>query len=261
MLPEIGASGAKTLILIGVLALVILLESFFPFFKNWKGKLRHGRRNLGIDLFNGLIIALIFSTLTASVVGMAQQAHFGLLEAFDGPLWIKTVFALVLFDLWMYLWHRINHRIPFLWRFHRMHHSDNQVDATSALRFHTVELIFSSLLRLAVIPLLGLSFAQVILYEICLQPFIIFHHSNVALPEVWDRLLRIVIVTPNMHRVHHSTIPNETDSNYASIFSFWDRLGKSFRRREDFASLKFGLTDFPEEKWQTFLGMLKTPLK
>jgi len=261
MLPEIGANEAKTLILVGVLALVILLEFLFPFFKNWEGRLRHGSRNVGIGLFNGLVIALIFSTLTAWVVGRAQQAHFGLLEAFDGPLWIKTGLALALFDLWMYLWHRVNHRIPLLWRFHRMHHSDNQVDATAALRFHIGELIFSSLLRLAVIPLLGLSLSQVILYEICLQPVIIFHHSNVALPEAWDRLLRIFIVTPNMHRVHHSNVPDETDSNYSSIFSFWDRLGKSFRRRKNFASLKFGLNEFPEERWQTFLGMLKTPLK
>jgi sterol desaturase/sphingolipid hydroxylase (fatty acid hydroxylase superfamily) len=179
----------------------------------------------------------------------------------DWPAWAETVAALILFDLWMYLWHRANHQIRFLWRFHRMHHSDNQVDATTALRFHTGELILSSILRLAVVPLLGISLSQLILYETLLQPIIIFHHSNVALPEKIDRIFRALIVTPNMHRVHHSMVNQETNSNYSSIFSFWDRIGQSFRRRIDLLTLRYGLSDFPEETWQTVVGMLKTPLK
>jgi sterol desaturase/sphingolipid hydroxylase (fatty acid hydroxylase superfamily) len=161
----------------------------------------------------------------------------------------------------MYLWHRANHAIPFLWRFHRMHHSDPAVDVTTALRFHVGEITLSSTLRLAVIPLLGLRLGEVILYETLLLPVIAFHHSNVALPEKWDRRLRAVIVSPNMHRVHHSDWQPETDSNFSSIFSWWDRLGRSFRLRPDIRALRYGLRDFDGQEWQNLWGLLRTPLR
>ena len=159
----------------------------------------------------------------------------------------------------MYLWHRANHRILFLWRFHRMHHSDPQMDVTTALRFHTGELVFSSLLRFAVVPLLGMNLWQLIFYEILLLPIIQFHHSNVNLPESWDRCLRTIIVTPNIHRVHHSRWQPETDSNYSSIFSFWDRVFGSFRLRKDSHTIQYGLYTYDAQEWQTTWGMLKTP--
>jgi len=142
--------------------------------------------------------------------------------------------------------HNANHRVPFLWRFHRMHHTDMEMDSTSAIRFHTLEIVFSSCLRLAVAPLLGIEFTHLFVYEICLQPVIIFHHSNIAFPEKWDRILRALIVTPNMHRVHHSLETYETNSNYSSVFSVWDRLAGTFRKREDMATLTFGLKEFRE---------------
>lgn len=245
---------------VAALAAILWLETVFPLFQGRINRLRHATRNLGIGLLNGLVLALAFSFLTAWGVAWSDQRGFGLLALTAWPPWAETLLALLLFDLWMYLWHRANHRIPFLWRFHRMHHTDDQLDASSALRFHTGELIFSSLLRLAVVPLLGMSLTQLILYETLLQPIILFHHSNVALPERFDRVLRFLIVTPNMHRVHHSQERFETDSNYSSVFSFWDRLGKSFRRRPDPLTLCYGLPEFPEEKWQTLSGMLKTPI-
>lgn len=250
----------KTVIQIGALALILWFETLFPLFRRggMNQRLIHIGRNLGLGLFNGLVIALLFSSLTAWATRAAGD--FGILAQMNGSAWLENLLAILFFDLWMYLWHRANHRIPFLWKFHRMHHSDNQVDATTALRFHTGELVFSSTLRLAVLPLLGLSLSQLLLYETCLQPIIILHHSNVAIPEKIDRILRTLIVTPNMHRVHHSQVNRETNSNYSSIFSFWDRIGKSFTRRRDLSNLRYGLPDFPEPQWQTFGGMLKTPL-
>ncbi|HSA59219.1 MAG TPA: sterol desaturase family protein [bacterium] len=256
----LGAGEIKILVQVGALALILCLEAVFPLFQGRKERFRHIGRNLAVGLLNGILLALLFSTLTASVTLRAQETGFGLLSTLSCPPWAETLLALFLFDLWMYLWHRANHRIPFLWRFHRMHHTDDQLDVSSALRFHTGELVLSSLLRLAVVPLLGMSLSQLILYETLLQPIILFHHSNVALPERFDRVLRFLIVTPNMHRVHHSQERFETDSNYSSVFSFWDRLGKSFRRRPDPLTLRYGLPEFPDEKWQTVAGMLKTPL-
>jgi sterol desaturase/sphingolipid hydroxylase (fatty acid hydroxylase superfamily) len=241
------------------LGLVFWLERVFPLFQGRKRRFRHALPNLGIGVLNGLVISLGFAAVTLKVIEMAENHSWGLLRQIHGSPLAEGIIAFILFDLWMYLWHRANHQIPFLWRFHRMHHSDLEVDSTSALRFHAGEIILSSLLRLIVIPLIGMQFIHLLIYEICLQPIIIFHHSNVALPEKIDRIFRAVIVTPNMHRVHHSQIRDETDSNYSSIFSFWDRFIKSFRKRKDTRTLVYGLPYLHEMQWQSFWGMLRTP--
>lgn len=225
------------------------------------GRIRHGVRNIGVGLVNGAVTGFLFSGATLFVMEASARRHFGLLHRLQAPSWLGTLLALLLFDLWMYLWHRANHGVPFFWRFHRMHHSDPMVDVTTALRFHPGELLFSAVLRLGVLAALGLGFRHLVLYETILLPTIRLHHSNVALPEKWDRLLRILIVTPNMHRVHHSDESFETNSNYASIFSFWDRLAKTFRLRDPL-TLHYGLPGFQEPRWQTLGGMfLATPLR
>lgn len=241
------------------LGLVFWLEGVFPLFQGRKERIRHALRNVGTGALNGLVISLGFAAVTLKSIQIAENNSWGLLRQIDLSPLIEGVFAFILFDLWMYVWHVANHQIPFLWRFHRMHHSDLEVDSTSALRFHTGEIILSSLLRLIVIPLIGMQFLHLLIYEICLQPIIIFHHSNVALPEKIDRILRMVIVTPNMHRVHHSQIRDETDSNYSSIFSFWDRMIRSFRKRKDTRTLVYGLPYLQEKEWQSLWGMLRTP--
>lgn len=241
------------------LGLVFWLEGLFPLFQGRKKRLRHALPNLGIGILNGIFISLFFSTVTLNVMHFAESRSWGLLHQLSLNSWQEGLLVFVLFDLWMYVWHVANHQIPFLWRFHRMHHSDLDLDSTSALRFHTGEIVFSSLLRLLVISLIGMQLIHLLIYEICLQPVIIFHHSNVALPEKIDRIFRAVIVTPNMHRVHHSQIRGETDSNYSSIFSFWDRIIRSFRKKADTRILVYGLPYLQEKEWQNFWGLLKTP--
>ena len=251
----------KTVLAIAVLAFLWCLETWLPLYRERHGnRLKHAGRNIVIALFNTTVILMLYGIM-AVVAPWNYNQKLGLLNLLDFPPTIETGIALLLFDGWMYLWHRANHKIPFLWRFHRMHHSDREMDVTSATRFHTGELIFSSILRLGVIPLLGLELWQLVLYEVMLLPVIQFHHSNVNLPERWDRLLRAIIVSPNMHRVHHSRIQHETDSNYSSVFSFWDRLACTFRRREDVGAIEFGLLEFDDLKWQTILGMLRTPFR
>jgi sterol desaturase/sphingolipid hydroxylase (fatty acid hydroxylase superfamily) len=171
------------------------------------------------------------------------------------------VTAVVLMDGWMYLWHRLNHRLPWLWRFHAVHHADAEMDATSAVRFHTGEIALSSVARLAVLPLLGLSVGQVLLYEALLLPVILFHHSNVRVPAALDRVLRLVIVTPWMHWVHHSEWRPETDSNFSSVLSVWDRLFGSFRLRERPGEIRLGLGMTDEHAWRTLPGMLAMPFR
>lgn len=253
-------SQIKTLLGIAILLILWCLETWLPLFAAHRmSRLRHAGRNLAITGFNTVIIGLMFSSLIAVVAAWSGNQKAGLLHVLGWPLWIETAIALLLFDGWMYLWHRANHVIPFLWRFHRMHHTDREMDVTTATRFHTGELILSSILRLAIIVLLGLNLWQVVVYEVILIPVIQFHHSNVNLPERWDRLLRVLVVSPNMHRVHHSRFQPETDSNFSSVFSFWDRLAHTFRRREDVRTIKLGLSEFDDSQWQTIWGMLKTP--
>lgn len=242
------------------LALIFTLETLFPLFQGRPGRIRHALRNIGAGLLNVVVLYLVFSGLIAASAAWSRDHSFGLLNLLPLPSPLETFIAFILFDLWMYVFHRANHQVPFLWRFHRAHHTDNQVDVTSALRFHFGEITISSLFRLILIPLLGMSLGQLFLYEICLQPVILFHHSNVALPEKWDRLMRALIVSPNMHRLHHSELRPETDSNYSSVFSCWDRLAKTFRRRPTLQALKYGLPEFPEPQWQTLAGIVKTPL-
>ncbi|MBI4436454.1 MAG: sterol desaturase family protein [Candidatus Omnitrophica bacterium] len=256
--PE-GLKEGKILLEIVILSLLLILEAWLPLFKERKERLRHGSRNIAMGLMNGAMTGFLFSGATAFITEAAEFQGFGLLHWIEIPFWTEAAIAIFVFDLWMYLWHRANHQMPFLWRFHRMHHSDPQLDVTTALRFHIGELTLSSLVRFGILYLLGLTLWQLILYETILLPIILFHHSNVALPERWDRLFRILLVTPNMHRVHHSHFQPETDSNYSSIFSFWDRFAKSFRRKEDILTLHYGLDAFEAERWQSFLGLLVTP--
>jgi sterol desaturase/sphingolipid hydroxylase (fatty acid hydroxylase superfamily) len=139
-----------------------------------------------------------------------------------------------------------------------MHHSDREMDVTTATRFHVGEHLFSAALRLALIPLFGFEIVHLLIYETLVLGVTMFHHANISLGR-WDALLRWLIVTPFMHKVHHSRWRPETNSNYATLFSSWDRLFRSFRMRADCSTIELGLDEFVDAHWQTFGGMLKTP--
>ncbi|MGH9837594.1 MAG: sterol desaturase family protein [Blastocatellia bacterium] len=232
--------------LIAVAGLILLLglESRIPAAIGRRRRLCHAARNLALGLFNAVVLALLAAPLIAHVGLWAESSGFGVLRMIPLPTAAATAAAILLFDAWMYLWHRANHELDFLWRFHRVHHSDSEMDATTAVRFHTGEILISSALRLAVIPLLGITIHQLLIYEMLLLPVILFHHSNVRVPERLDRWLRLVIVTPAIHRVHHSRLRIETDSNYSSVFSFWDRIAGTFRLRRDGQPVNFGLDEY-----------------
>ena len=247
--------------LIAALGLILLLglESWAPAASGRHHRFRHAARNLMLGLPNTAASVLLAAPLIAWVSLWAESSGFGLLRLAQLPSIIATIMAILLFDGWMYLWHRSNHEINFLWRFHRVHHSDPEMDATTATRFHTGEILISSALRLAVIPLLGITVGQLLAYEMLLLPVILFHHSNVQFPEKMDRWLRLLIVTPAIHRVHHSRLRDETDSNYSSVFSFWDRIAKTLRLRWDGQPVNFGLNEFGATRWERLPSLLIMP--
>lgn len=252
-----------------VMLLLFVWESLHPFYA-WftdgkKGRGRHVFRNLLLGLLNGLVVGAVFVGLWFAVSVWADNAGFGLLHFLEGKMDItgawRAILAVLLLDFWMYVWHRMNHEIPFFWRFHKVHHSDNKMDVTTASRFHTGEIILSSVFRIAVIALLGIRLWELVLYEILMFAVVQFHHANIRIPEKADHFLRFLIVTPSMHRVHHSRWQPETDSNYSSLFSFWDRMARTFRINPNPENIQIGLDDFDKDDKQSLKGMLKTPFE
>jgi sterol desaturase/sphingolipid hydroxylase (fatty acid hydroxylase superfamily) len=243
---------------------ILLLASFWcwetwrPFFGQGRTRTRHALHNLAIALFNTVILGLAFGYVIAALADWTEQKQYGLLHSlgFSGP--IHFALAVLLLDGWMYVWHRANHTIPVLWRFHRVHHSDRHMDVTTATRFHLGEHVTSSLLRLGLIPLLGIELWNLVVYDTLVIAITQFHHADISIGR-WDRWLRYLIVTPTMHKVHHSDYQPETDSNYSSVLSIWDRFAGSFRMRPDPKTLVFGLTEFTDARWQSWWGMMKTP--
>jgi sterol desaturase/sphingolipid hydroxylase (fatty acid hydroxylase superfamily) len=258
-------SRIKTASSVGLLVLLLAWESWTPFFTYFAAaageRTRHGLKNLGLGVLNAVVTGLLFVGIWWGTAAWAERQHFGMLRWVELPAWARFAGALLLFDAWMYFWHRLNHRVPFLWRFHRTHHSDPRMDVTTANRFHLGEILFSSILRVPVIALLGLRLWELAVYEAAMFAVVQLHHANIALPAWLDRGLRAVIVTPFMHKVHHSRWQPETDSNYSSLFSFWDRLFRTFRLRDDPRTLHFGLQEFDGAENHTLTGLLATPLK
>lgn len=251
---------AKRLLYVVFLVLFWTWETWQPFFGQGEGRWKHAAKNLTLALLNTILLQGTFAALTIIAADWAEENRLGLLNLIPMTDFFRWVFALVLLDGWMYLWHRANHEIPFLWCFHRMHHSDRNMDVTTATRFHLGEHILSSMARLAFIPLLGLNIRMILAYDVLLLAAVMFHHADISLG-CWDQRLRWFMVTPDMHKIHHSSYQPETDSNYATILSLWDRLGNSYRMRSDPGKITFGLEGFSTEFWQTWWGMWRTPFQ
>lgn len=214
---------------LGVLALMMLWEWRSP-----ARPLQHARwlrwsSNLGIVVINTAILRFLLPVLAVGTALWAEQQHWGLLNQIDWPDWVKVLMAFLLLDLAIYLQHVLVHAVPLFWRFHRMHHADLDYDTTTGLRFHPVEIIFSMGLKMLIILALGAPALAVILFEISLSAGAVFNHGNVHLPRWLEPWVRAVIVTPDMHRVHHSWIQKETDSNFGFGLSIWDRIFGTYR--------------------------------
>ncbi len=252
---------SKSLLAGGALAVLWLLEGLVPMFEGRRERLRHDGANLAIGIVNAALAALLFAGATLIVAEWARAHSFGILRWLGLTGAWSLAASFLLFDLWQYLWHRLNHQVPFLWRFHAVHHADRELSASSGLRFHTGEIVLSSVARLAVLPLIGMTVPQLVVYEAVLLPVILFHHSNLRIRESIDRQLRRLIVTPWMHWVHHSDFRPETDSNFSSVFSFWDRIFGSFRLVADPRAINLGLGEMERREWATLQGMATMPFR
>ena len=185
--------------------------------------------NLGILVADVLAVRLLLPTAAAGVALVAAERGFGLFHVIGLPFWLAAPIGFLALDLVIYGQHVMFHHVPWLWRLHRMHHADLDIDVTTGVRFHPVEILLSLVIKIATVALLGIPAAAVVCFEVVLNATSMFNHANASLPRWLDRVARLMLVTPDMHRVHHSILRQETDSNFGFNLPWWDRLFGTYR--------------------------------
>lgn len=209
---------------LGVLVAMALWEVAAPRRRREIPRVIRWSNNLALVVLDTAILRLSFPILAVGLVVLAEDRGWGLFNLIEAPFWVSVVVSMLLLDLAIHLQHVLFHAVPGLWRLHRMHHADLEFDATTGLRFHPVEILISMAIKLAVVAALGPPAVAVRLFEVTLNATALFNHANIDLPRRVDRVLRLIVVTPDMHRVHHSVDPRETNSNYGFNLPWWDRL-------------------------------------
>ncbi len=218
--------------------------------------------NLGLVSLNTLLLRLLFPTAAVGVAVFAEQNGWGLLNYYEVTPVAAIIIAVVAMDLVIYLQHVLVHAVPTLWRLHRIHHADLDYDVTTGARFHPIEIILSMLIKFATIIVLGAPVVAVVIFEVMLNAMAMFNHGNVGLPLWLDRIVRLFVVTPDMHRVHHSVEDNETNSNFGFNLSIWDRLFGTYiaQPRAGHVGMTIGIHQHRHPRWVTWLpGMLVLP--
>ncbi|MEL6946632.1 MAG: sterol desaturase family protein [Pseudomonadota bacterium] len=234
----------------GLFAILAVIEWLKPRRALVADKTRRWTTNLAIIALDSALVRLLFPAAAVGVALWAQSQGVGLFNWLDVPLWLAVLISFVVLDFAVWLSHVLSHKVPVFWRFHRMHHADRDIDVTTGLRFHPVEIIGSMLWKVAFVVALGAPAIAVILFEIVLNGTAMFNHSNTKLPVAVDRVVRLVLVTPDMHRVHHSAKGNETDSNYGFNLPWWDRMFGTYidQPEEGHDGMTIGLSEWQDER-------------
>ena len=246
----------------GVFAIMALWEIKAPRRTLTISKAIRWTNNLGLVFFNSFILRLIFPAAAVGVAAFAAENGWGLLNHFEVTFPMAVVISVVAMDFVIYLQHVLVHAVPTLWRLHRVHHADLDFDVTTGARFHPIEIILSMLIKFATIVVLGPPLVAVVIFEVVLNAMAMFNHGNVRLPLGLDRVLRFIVVTPDMHRVHHSVEDNEANSNFGFNLSIWDRIFGTYinQPRDGHEGMTIGIHQYRETKQVSWLpGMLALP--
>ena len=225
-------------------------------------RLQRWTSNISLLVLNSLLLRLLFPAAAVGIAYTAAEAGWGLFNQVNLPYWLEVILAVLLLDLAIYLQHLLMHRVPLLWRLHRVHHADLDIDLTTGSRFHTLEILVSMLIKAAVIFILGPALLAVLIFEALLSGMALFNHANVRLPGTIDRLLRLLLITPDVHRVHHSILRHETNSNYGFNLSIWDRAFGTYiaQPEEGHSAMTIGIPEFRDPRQVDRLrGMLALP--
>ncbi len=245
-----------------IFAIMALWELVAPRRTLTSSKLVRWGNNLGLVVFNSFVLRLIFPAAAVGMAVFANQQGWGLFNYKEVPFLVAVVASVVIMDFIIYLQHVMVHAVPILWRFHRVHHADLDFDVTTGARFHPFEIVLSMLIKFAIIILLGPPLVAVVIFEVVLSTTAMFNHSNVRLPKLIDQWLRWVVVTPDMHRVHHSINDDEANSNFGFNLPWWDRLFGTYRNqpREGHEGMTIGIHQYREPKKVSWLpGILVLP--
>lgn len=248
---------------LGIFIPMAVWEAMAPRRERTIPRLVRWSNNLGIVAIDTILVRLAFPAAAVGLAVVAEERGWGLLSILAAPGWLAFVASIVALDLAIYLQHVMFHAVPALWRLHRMHHADLEFDVSTGLRFHPVEILLSMGVKLAVVAALGPPAVAVLAFEILLNATAMFNHGNVRLPEALDRALRWIVVTPDMHRVHHSILPAETNSNFGFNLPWWDRLLGTYRAqpRDGHDAMTIGIEQFRTRRDLWLDRMLIQPIR
>jgi len=255
------SSTMRASLFLGMFLVCLLLEGLFPLRMTTQPKSKRLIMNLAFAAIGLIVLRLTFLRLVFFVSNISTQNQWGLLYLINLPYPLEILLGLFLMDYTFYFWHVANHKISFLWRFHNVHHVDLDMDVSTASRFHAGELILSTPFRSLQIVVFGIDPFTWIVFETLVVVSTQFHHSNIRFPERWERFLCKIIVTPRMHGIHHSIIQQETDSNFSTIFSFWDKIQRSFKWGIPESDIMIGVAAYRDPKELTLIKLLILPFR
>ncbi len=241
-------AGLRVFFFVAILAIMAIWEMLSPRRDRRIGRPVRWVRNLSLVFLNSFLARVVVPFTAVGAALYAGQHQIGLWHILHLPYIISVILSLLMLDLLIYLQHVIFHHVPLLWRLHKIHHIDQEIDVTTGLRFHPLEIILSVLIKSTAVILLGVPVMAVVIFEILLNATAMFNHGNVKLPATIDRILRWIIVTPDMHRVHHSVIMSETNSNFGFNLPWWDRIFRTYQARPAAGhdGMKIGLQDYQD---------------
>jgi sterol desaturase/sphingolipid hydroxylase (fatty acid hydroxylase superfamily) len=240
-----------------------LWEALAPRRRQAIARVRRWPSNLAIVALDTVLVRILFPTTAVGLALWSESKGAGLLPVLAMPAWAAIPLAVIVLDLAIYLQHVLVHAVPALWRLHRMHHADLELDVTSGARFHPLEILLSMVLKLMVIAALGAPAVAVLIFEVLLNAVAMFNHSNVRIPLGLDRVLRLLVVTPDMHRIHHSVVPGETNSNFGFNLPWWDRLLGTYRAEPSGGQtgMTIGIAEIRDAAEQRLDRMLTQPFR
>lgn len=248
---------------LGILVVMAVWEAAAPRRRREIPRLIRWSNNFGVIIIDTLLVRLTFPVVAVALALLAAEQGWGLFNIFDIPYWLAFILSVLTLDLAIYLQHVLFHAVPALWRLHRMHHADLEFDVSTGLRFHPVEILLSMVIKLGVVVALGPPAIAVLVFEVLLNATSMFNHSNIRISKGIDRILRLFVVTPDMHRVHHSIYPNETNSNFGFNLPWWDRLLGTYRPqpRDGHEAMTIGIEQFRTVRDLWLDRMLIQPLR
>jgi sterol desaturase/sphingolipid hydroxylase (fatty acid hydroxylase superfamily) len=237
----------------------LVLEILVPYRESSVSKTKRWVNNIVLTVFNSLILQLVFAGAVVATAVHVTTHQLGLLNMVQLPPWAKLLATLVFMDFVLYIWHLLNHEVPLFWRFHRVHHCDLNMDVSTATRFHIGELAISAVIKITVIFLLGASVMAVLIFESTLVLCAQFHHSSLKVPGWFEKIFWVLFVPPSMHRIHHSVVIKERNSNYGTIFSTWDRWLGTLLTSVDQGRIRIGMGAYQKPDKLNFFHLLAMP--